>query len=185
MRRGFRSNYDKLRWNLSVTLLRRLALNDAGFEPNSQVPEGFAIERVDTSGAAIVIAIRAMSTASPCQACASPSLRVLSRYRRRLTDLPVGGRVMQLTIIARRLYCAAVLCGRRIFTERFKELAPWARRTVRLDTIIRHLGLALGGRPAANFAGRLMVPVSNEYIAARRAQTWQAADDTTQCDRDR
>jgi transposase len=130
----------------------------------SLVPEGFAVEGVDTSGTAMVIAIRATITASPCPACAAPSLRIHSRYRRRLTDLPVGGRVMQLTIIARRFYCDAVLCGRRIFTERFKELAPWARRTARLDTIVRHLGLALGGRPAASFAGRLMIPVSNDTL---------------------
>jgi transposase len=71
---------------------------------------------------------------------------------------------MQLVVIARRFYCDAVLCGRRIFTERFKELTPWARRTARLDTIVRHLGLALGGRPAAGFAGRLMIPVSNDTL---------------------
>jgi hypothetical protein len=40
---------------------------------------------------------------------------------------------------------------RRIFTERFGAdvLAPWARRTARLDHIVHHLALALGGRPAA------------------------------------
>jgi hypothetical protein len=31
-------------------------------------------------------------------------------------------------------------------------LEPWARRTARLDQIVHHLGLALGGRPAASFA---------------------------------
>ena len=88
----------------------------------------------------MVIAIRATSAASPRQACGPPSLRIHSRYRRGLTDLPVSGRVMQLTIMGRRFYCDAVLCGRRILTERFKELAPWARRTARLDAIARHLG---------------------------------------------
>jgi hypothetical protein len=28
-------------------------------------------------------------------------------------------------------------------------LAPWVRRTTRLDFVVHHLGLALGGRPAA------------------------------------
>jgi len=65
------------------------------------------------------------------------------------------------------------LCGRRIFAERFEEdvLAPWARRTARLDHIVHHLGLALGGRPAASFARRLMLPVSNDTslrVARRR-----------------
>src|SRR5690606_35838059 len=39
-----------------------------------------------------------------------------------------------------------------------------ARRTARLDCIVHHLGLALGGRPAATFAKRLMVPVSKDTL---------------------
>jgi hypothetical protein len=58
------------------------------------------------------------------------------------------------------------LCGRQIFVERFASdvLAPSARRTGRLDCIVHHLGLALGGRPAASFARRLMLPVSNDTL---------------------
>ena len=64
-----------------------------------------------------------------------------------MTDLPLSGRVVELLVIARRFRCEAVLCGRQIFTERFADgiLAPSARRTARLDTIVHHLGLALGG----------------------------------------
>jgi transposase len=89
-----------------------------------------------------------------------------SHYRRRVTDLPLSGRIVQLVVIARRFRCDAVLCGRQIFTERFPEgvLAPSARRTTRLDCIVHHLGLALGGRPAALFARRLMLPVSNDTL---------------------
>ena len=44
-----------------------------------------------------------------------------------------------------------------------------ARRTGRMEHIIHHLGLALGGRPAASFAQRLMLPVSNGLSAAQQA----------------
>jgi hypothetical protein len=83
-----------------------------------------------------------------------------------VADLPLAGRSAQLVVIARRFRCEAVLCGRQIFTERFADgvLAPSARRTARLDCIVHHLGLALGGRPAANFAKRLMLPVSNDTL---------------------
>ena len=43
-------------------------------------------------------------------------------------------------------------------------IAPSARRTARLDCVVHHLGLALGGRPAAGFARRLMLPVSNDTL---------------------
>jgi len=78
----------------------------------------------------------------------------------------MAGRRVHLALRARRFHCDAVLCGRRIFTERFDKevLAPLARRTARLDHIVQHLALALGGRPAASFAGRLMMPVSNDTL---------------------
>jgi len=52
-----------------------------------------------------------------------------------------------------KLFCAVDV----FFTECFDDgiLAPWARRTARLDLLVHHLGLALGGRPAASFARRL------------------------------
>nr|WP_233443111.1 hypothetical protein [Bradyrhizobium brasilense] len=63
-----------------------------------------------------------------------------------MADLPLSGRVVELMVIARRFRCKAVLCGRQIFTERFADgiLARSARRTVRLDAIVHHLGQALG-----------------------------------------
>jgi transposase len=42
-----------------------------------------------------------------------------------------------------------------------------------MEIIVHHLGLALGGRPAANFAERLMVPISNDTllrVVRRKAQ---------------
>jgi hypothetical protein len=104
--------------------------------------------------------------ASHCPGCGAASARIHSRYQRRLTDLPIANRPVRIVVLARRFHCDAVLCGRRIFAERFDEkvLAPWARRTTRLDQIVHCLGLALGGRPAASFARRLLLPVSNDTL---------------------
>ena len=67
---------------------------------------------------------------------------------------------------ARALLANKLLRGRRIFGEQFGDdaLARYSRRTQRLETIVHHLGLALGGRPAAAFANRLMMPVSKMAI---------------------
>jgi transposase len=136
------------------------------FRPSTLVPRGFVMENAALEGATAVIVVRPTSTASECPGCGARSARIHSRYHRRLADLPIAGRPVRLLVKARRFYCDAVLCGRRIFTERFDDglLAPWARRTVRLDYIVHHLGLALGGRPAASFARRLMLPVSNDTL---------------------
>jgi transposase len=53
-----------------------------------------------------------------------------------------------------------------IFAERFGDdiVAPYARRTARLQTIVHHLGLALGGRPGQGLARRLLMPVSKDTL---------------------
>ncbi|PAQ12271.1 hypothetical protein CIT26_01395 [Mesorhizobium temperatum] len=43
-------------------------------------------------------------------------------------------------------------------------VAERSRRTSCLECVVHHLGLALGGRPAASIAKRLMVPVSNDTL---------------------
>jgi len=130
------------------------------------VPPGFVLETAVNDGGGLLIAVRASGSSCACPGCGTISERVHSRYRRRFADLPIAGRSVRLVAVARRFHCAAASCGRRIFTERFAEdvLAPWGRRTARLDHIVRHLGLALGGRPAASFARRLMLPVSNDTL---------------------
>src|SRR5580692_9748896 len=133
---------------------------------SSLVPSGFVVESAYYQGNKAIIAVRASGSVGLCPSCGTVSRRVHSRYRRHVTDLPLSGRIVQLLVIARRFRCDAVLCGRQIFTERFAEgvLAPSARRTARLDSIVHHLGLALGGRPAAGFAKRLMLPVSKDTL---------------------
>ena len=133
---------------------------------SSLVPSGFVVESAFYEADRILITVRAVRSFSLCPACGTVSRRVHGHYRRRVADLPLAGRSAQLVVIARRFRCEAVLCGRQIFTERFADgvLAPSARRTARLDCIVHHLGLALGGRPAANFAKRLMLPVSNDTL---------------------
>ena len=93
-------------------------------------------------------------------------MRIHSRYHRPVSYLPIAGRTVRLLVMARRFYCDAALCGRRIFAERFDGslLAPWACRTARLDHLVHHLGLALDGRRAASFARRVMLPVSNDPL---------------------
>jgi transposase len=94
------------------------------------------------------------------------AVKVRFRLRGQAKDLPLSGRRVELHVLVRRFRCDAVLCGRQIFAERFGDsvLAPRARRTDRLDHIVQHLGLALGGRPGASFAARMMLPVSNDTL---------------------
>jgi transposase len=55
-----------------------------------------------------------------CPWCGTVFRRIHSRYRR-VSDLRLSGRMVQLLVIARRFSCDAVLCGRQSFTDRFAE----------------------------------------------------------------
>ena len=136
------------------------------FRPSALVPPGFTVDSAAYDETGVRITVRTSTSLAQCPSCGVETGRVHSRYRRRLADLPISGRSVRLMIVARRFYCDAALCGRRIFTERFAPdiLASWARRTARLDQVVLHLGLALGGRPAASFAQRLLLPVGNDTL---------------------
>lgn len=137
-----------------------------GFQRASLAPDGFAVDAVQVVADRVQILLRSRRQWGTCPSCGGRSRRVQSRYRRRPADLPLGGRRVELSILTRRFWCDGVLCGRRIFCERFDDsvLGRYSRRTQRLETIVHHLGLALGGRPAASFADRLMIPVSKDTL---------------------
>ncbi|MGY4327199.1 transposase [Bradyrhizobium sp. LB7.2] len=137
-----------------------------GFRISSLVPSGLVFDGVSDSEDSVILAVRSEAAEAQCPLCATASRRIHSRYIRHVADLPSAGRKVRLRLLTRRFTCEVPHCRRRIFAERFGEdIVPlrW-RRTARLEYIVHHLGLALGGRPAASFAKRLMLPVSNDTL---------------------
>ena len=135
-------------------------------KPSKLVPDGFVVDHLDIDTDRIGLTVRSPAVAACCPSCAAPSRRVQSRYQRRAADLPLGGRRVDITILARRFRCEVPSCPKRVFAERFPDdvLPAFARRTGRLEQIVHHLGLALGGRPAAGLARRLSLPVSRDTL---------------------
>src|SRR3954451_819270 len=125
-----------------------------GFRISSLVPSGLAFDGVSDSEDSVILAVRSEAAEAQCPLCATASRRVHSRYIRRVADLPSAGRKVRLRLLTRRFTCEVPHCRRQIFAERFGEdVVPLRRRrTARLEHIVHHLGLALGGRPAASFA---------------------------------
>jgi transposase len=130
------------------------------------LPPGLRIDHVEIGGSEIVAVARSLSATSSCPTCGHTSMRVHSRYRRSLADLPAHGRRVRIRLEARRFRCGGVACRRKIFAERFEDeiTRPFARRTSRLQSIVRHLGLALGGRPGQSLARRLLLPVGKDTL---------------------
>ena len=132
----------------------------------SLAPCGLVVERIEVEPSGLVILARPAVKTADCPICGSPSARIHSTYQRSLADLPSHGRAVRLKLATRRFRCVLASCSRRIFTERLAATGahPFARRTARLEGIVHHLGLALGGRPGQSFARRLLLPVSKDTL---------------------
>ena len=116
------------------------------------------------AGVVHVEARRAAATAR-CPTCGRRSRRVHSRYRRRITDEPLGGRQIIIHLHVRRFFCAGRRCPRRTFAEQAPALASrYARRSVPLAGALQQIGLALGGRPGARLSASLHRPVSRTTL---------------------
>jgi transposase len=130
------------------------------------LPKGLVMEDLQRDADIITVVARSPTGDGICPSCGGRSRRVHSRYRRTLTDLPCSGRVLRISLMVRRFRCTMAACPARIFAERLGAAvaAPFARRTSRLDRLAHQLGLALGGRPGAGLASRLLLPVSRDTL---------------------
>lgn len=131
----------------------------------SVFPRGLVIDHVEV-GTGLTITARPVAASARCPGCDQPPSLIHSRYTRTLSDLPVAGRRVVIDVSVRRFRCVGTDCQTKIFAERLGPdlAATYARRTARLDCIVHHLGVALGGWPAASFARQLMVPASRDTM---------------------
>src|SRR5262249_10697760 len=135
-------------------------------------PNLLHLERVSSEPDLITIIVKTKSKQVLCPQCHSPSSHLHSRYVRRLADLPWLGVAVRLEIQARRFYCRHTTCAQRIFCERIPEfVAPYARRTLRLNEALRLIGLAAGGEGGARLATALGMRVSPDTLIQRIRQT--------------
>ena len=148
------------------------------FDFSRLLPMGLSFDGLEDRAVDLVVRAHPDSERGRCPDCGTYSARVHSRYKRKLNDLPIGGRRVQLLVRARRFFCDAPSCRRLTFAERLVgSHALKARRTRRLDEIVFCLGIALGGRPAAALAKRIEIEVSNDTLlrAVRRRGASQAS----------
>jgi transposase len=149
---------------LASKIEEELAMRHATLQ--TMTAAGLVIEAVMAEADRMLVCTRAVAVSAACPNCGTVSTRVHSRYSRRLLGLPPHGRSVHLHVQVRRFRCSSAACPRRIFGEQLADTVALraARRTSRLERIVHHLGIALGGRPAANLARRLMLPVSRDTL---------------------
>lgn len=117
------------------------------------------------SDAGIVFIITPKQKSSSCPLCSKNGNRIHSHYTRRLADLPISGKLVQLQLKARRFFCRNKKCPRKVFTERFKaDILPYARRLCRSTDVLCRIGLEVGGNKGAVLGHIMGNPVSSSTI---------------------
>src|SRR5450756_1334482 len=98
--------------------------------PIFNLPDYRVINALDVPGHARRVEVE--STSPPgCPGCGVISVRVHSRRRQRIRDVPVAG-ALEVVWCKRRWFCDEWLCVRGTFWESTIEVPPRSRSTVRL-----------------------------------------------------
>jgi zinc-finger of transposase IS204/IS1001/IS1096/IS1165 len=74
-------------------------------------------EKAELTGARLCIWARARAEQASCPSCGRFSVRVHSRYQRRLADAAIGGRPVLIRLTVRRFFCPAPECPVTTFAE--------------------------------------------------------------------
>lgn len=126
---------------------------------------GVVVERLESSVEATWLYARVRAESASCPGCQAVSASVRSRYQRRLSDTPIGGRPVWLVLRVRRFNCPASGCPVRTFVEQVPGLtARRRRRSQPLQDLLHGVGAALAGRAGVCVAGKLAMRVSRSTL---------------------
>lgn len=126
---------------------------------------GFRVTGIDCADDRIRIDISVNSNAAKCPDCGSMSTSVHSSYPRRLRDLPILGKPVEVTASVRRFRCTASGCSRATFVESLDWLARrHAQRTQRVTVVLRSLVSLLSSTLGAVLAFLLGIRTSSSTL---------------------
>jgi transposase len=129
--------------------------NDLHTSATTLLPPTHAVRltHVTVEKASIQLQPTATAPTAACPLCGVPSSSIHSHYQRRLTDLPWRTCSVRIHLMVRKFVCRNRSCERPLFTDRLPELvATYARKTQRFITVLRAIGIALGGQARAQRA---------------------------------
>jgi len=129
---------------------------------------GLRVHDLHTSDGHLTLMVAARRHTASCPHCHRRSRRIHSHYWRHPSDLPINGMCVTLRLLVRRFFCVNPRCPSRTFAERFPTLvAPFARRTRKLNDWLTQVAFALGGEAGARLLHHLGVNICGDTLLAR------------------
>ncbi|MFE2954648.1 ISL3 family transposase [Embleya sp. NPDC059267] len=123
------------------------------------------VESVRVTGRTVRIQARGREPSAICPGCGTESIRVHSRYERRISDTAVSNQQCVLHLRVRRFFCDSTGCVKKTFAEQIPDLTfRHGRSTLSLRTIREAIALALGGRAGARLAELQAIGVGKDAL---------------------
>lgn len=121
---------------------------------------------VTYSDDSILLTVKSTRTTSSCPTCLKPTSRIHSQYTRKIQDLPIGNKSVELLMLTKRWFCDNPACKVKIYTERYDWLSSNGRRTLRTEEVLRKIAFSTSCLSAEKVAKSAHIPVSHDTLLA-------------------
>lgn len=121
---------------------------------------------VNYSDDSILLIVKSTRTSSSCPTCLKSTTRIHSQYTRKVQDLPIGEKTVNLLMLTKRWFWDNPACKVKIFTERHDWLSSNGRRTLRTEEVLRKIAFSTSCLSAEKVAKSAHIPVSHDTLLA-------------------
>lgn len=126
--------------------------------------ENLAYMRHEISGNTITIYAESKREAAKCPDCGEESTKVHSQKARKIQDLPIAGKKVNIMLARRKIFCEKSECRQRTFTETFEFMAAKSRKTKRLQEEILRVALTQSSVSASKYLRGSVADVGKSTI---------------------
>ena len=127
--------------------------------------DGFETVKAQEQEEGWEITLAPHAATAACPLCGERSQKVHSTYVRKVRDLPVGDRSVQLMICARKFKCVNAECAQKIFCERLTDfVVVRGQRSNRLTGLYRAIGFAASAQAGARLTAQIKALTSADTL---------------------
>ncbi|WP_224995226.1 ISL3 family transposase [Cesiribacter sp. SM1] len=134
-------------------------------ETSLLIPPEFEVLATSVTEAKVTLQLQFTAPGAYCPLCNSLSTRIHSCYERKLQDLPISGKVVELRLCTRKFFCQQQGCPRKIFAQQQEScLKRYGRRLLRVGEQVICIGCEMGAKPGARICRLIGLPLSASTV---------------------
>ena len=134
-------------------------------ETSLLIPPEFEVLATSVTEAEVTLQLQFTAPGAYCPLCNSLSTRIHSCYERKLQDLPISGKVVELRLCTRKFFCQQQGCPRKIFAQQQEScLKRYGRRLLRVCEQVICIGCEMGAKPGARICRLVGLPMSASTV---------------------